>query len=112
MIQSYSFGRIVIGEKTYTSDIILLCDGIQASWRRRSGHRLSLKDLSGIAFQSYEVFIVGTGAMGLMKVDQEVEDFVKAKDIELIIEKTKQAVRKYNEISATKKTVAAFHLTC
>jgi hypothetical protein len=112
VIDSYSFGCIVIGDKTFSSDIILLHDCVHSSWRRESGHRLNLEDLSQVPFLEYDVFIVGTGAMGMMKVEEEVKDFLKSKNIELIILKTREAVRKYNEISPKKRTAAAFHLTC
>jgi len=112
MIESYSFGRITIDDKTYKSDIIILPGRIQSSWWRKTGHRLCLEDLSGVDFRDVEAFIIGTGAMGLMKVDREVRDFIAGKHIELLIEKTNEAVRAYNAISAKKKTAAALHLTC
>ena len=43
-IDSYSFGRIVINGKTYTSDVIIFPDKVDASWWRKEGHLLQLAD--------------------------------------------------------------------
>lgn len=112
LIDSYSFGRIVIDGKTYTSDLILYPDKIDDSWWRKSGHILQKEDLTDVIQYNPEVLIVGTGANGLMKVPDETKEFVESKGIELIVEETKKAYETYNELKKEKKIVAAFHLTC
>ena len=47
-----------------------------------------------------------------MKVEDEVKQQARSRGIELIIEKTEEAVRKFNELYTKKKTIGAFHLTC
>jgi hypothetical protein len=112
MIDSYSFGKITIGSKSYTSDIILFPDRIISSWWRKEGHNLCLDDLEEIPFEDYDVFIVGTGFFGAMKVNKDVKSFMEENEVELFVEKTKDAVRRYNTMSPQIKTVGAFHLTC
>jgi hypothetical protein len=101
-----------ISGQIYTSDLIILPNRIDASWWRKTGHRVCLDDLHGILQEEFEVLIVGTGYSGLMKVDEEVKHYAKSEGFELIIEKTKKAVEWFNALSPQKKTIAAFHLTC
>lgn len=112
MVDSYSFGRIVISGNTYTSDVIIFPNRINSSWWRKTGHRLYLEDLQEIFNEDFDVLIVGTGYLGLMKVEKEVMLYAESKGFDLIIEKTNTAVNKYNSLCSHKKTIAAFHLTC
>lgn len=112
MIDSYSFGRMVVDEQTYTADLIIFPGRIESSWWRKTGHRLCLQDIEEVLKEKPEVIVVGTGFTGLMKVEEEVIREVRSKGILLFIEKTKKAVQKFNETSTQKKTVGAFHLTC
>jgi hypothetical protein len=112
MVDSYSFGRITIDNQTYTSDIILFPDRVFSPWWRKKGHNLCLEDLEEIPFEDYDALIVGTGFFGAMKVDKAIQSFLKENGIQLFVEKTKEAVRKYNEMVNQRDVVGAFHLTC
>ena len=112
MIDSYSFGRMVIDGKTYTSDVILYPDKVDDSWWRKSGHLLQKEDLRDVIQYNPEILIVGTGAYGLMKILDETKQFLEAEGMELISEETKEAYKIYNELKERKKVVAAFHITC
>ena len=112
LIDSYSFGKMVIDGKTYTSDVILYPDKVDDSWWRESGHLLQKEDLRDVIQYNPEILIVGTGAYGLMKILDETKQFLEVKGIELISEETKEACKIYNELKERKKVVAAFHLTC
>lgn len=101
-----------ISGKIYTSDLIILPTRIDASWWRKTGHRVCMDDLHGILEEEFEVLVVGTGYTGLMKVDEDVIQYAKSKNFDLIVEKTKKAVELFNTLSPKKKTIAAFHLTC
>ena len=112
MIENYSFGRITINGKTYTSDIIIFPNRIQSSWWRESGHSLSLKDIEAVLTLKSEVLIIGTGSAGLMEVPSQVADEIRSRGIELIVERTADAVETYNRLCKQRFTVGAFHLTC
>ena len=112
MIESYSFGRMVVDGQTYTSDLIILPDRILPSWWRKSGHHVCLEDLTDIIPSKLEILVIGTGFFGLMKVDPDISSELKSKEIILITNKTKEAVKKFNNLSTSKKTAGAFHLTC
>jgi hypothetical protein len=112
MIESYVFGRMTISGKVYTSDLIVFPDRILSGWWRNTGHRLCLEDLKEVLVEDFEVLVVGTGFMGLMKVDQEVLQYARSHAIQLVIEKTKKAAEDFNNLFSRKKAVGAFHLTC
>jgi len=113
MINSYSFGRITINGKVYTSDIIIFPDGsIQDSWRRKEGHILATLDIINLIEANPQLIIVGTGASNLMKVKNEIPEILRTKGIQLKILPTEQAVKLYNETYQNQKTGACFHLTC
>jgi hypothetical protein len=111
-IDSYEFGLVVINGQHYTSDVIIFPDRVRDNWGRRSGHQLCLEDLAGVIAESPEVLIVGTGAMGLVKVLPGVKPSLETCGIKLIAEASEQACQTYNRLCHSRKVVAALHLTC
>ena len=112
MIESYSFGKIVIDGKQYGTDVIIFPDHVKDGWRRKDGHMLRVEDLEDVLQAKPEVLVVGTGYFGSMKVPSEVREYLASMKIQLIAENTREAYKTLNQLALTKKTVAAFHLTC
>ena len=113
MIEDYAFGRVAIGGTTYTSDVIIYPDHVDASWWRLEGHRLQPEDLADVFAAAPDVLVVGQGKPGLMRVPEATRQAVAERGIDLVVAKTPEACRRYNElVSKGKKVVAAFHLTC
>lgn len=112
MIESYRFGLIIIDGKEYSSDVIIYPDHVNSHWWRREGHRLVPEDIPEIIKQKPEILVVGTGEPGLMKVPPPTAQYIKAKGIRLIVEKTRKAWRTYNDLSKSSRVIAVFHLTC
>lgn len=110
-IDHYSFGRITIQGETYTSDVIIFHDRVFSPWWRREGHLLHIEDLSEVMKEKPEVLIIGKGYAGVMKVPQALADELKTQGIDVIVERTTDAVNVYNHLSGREK-VAALHLTC
>ena len=111
MIDSYSFGNIIVDGKSFDHDLIIL-PGRTIDWWREEGHTCALIDLEAIKEEKFDVLIIGTGHSGLMKVLPEVSDFFKKKGVKVIAKDTKSATEEYNRLSKEKKVVGAFHLTC
>lgn len=111
-IESYSFGRIKIGGREYTNDVIVFPDSVRDEWWRKEGHSLSLEDISEVMEADPDVIVVGTGAYGRMDVPQDTRKKVESQGIELIDKETEDACDIYNELKDKKKVVGAFHLTC
>ena len=112
MIDSYTFGRIVIDGESYNSDVIIYSDNVDYNWWRKESHLLQKDDLSDIINYEPEILIVGTGDPGLMQVTEETIRFLKSKGIKLIVDITENACKTYNELKKNKKVIAALHLTC
>lgn len=111
LIESYSFGNIIVGGKSYSSDVIIFPDRVEPSWRRRSGHSLSTDDLAGVIEFGPRLLIVGTGAYGAMNVPEGTLNYLRGQGIKVVVEKTANAVERYNADMGP-STVAALHLTC
>ena len=113
MINSSSFGQMVIDEIIYTSDLIIYPDGrVTDSWRRQSGHRLASIDIDGLIQSNPEIIVAGTGVNGLMKPEKELERLLHQKGITFIAEATPKAAEIYNRFLSEKQVGACFHLTC
>ena len=81
LIESYSFGRIIIDGQEYTSDLIIYPDKIDSKWWRLKGHLLQIDDLRDILEYNPDVLVIGTGAHGLMEVSEELKRLLKVKRI-------------------------------
>lgn len=111
-IEAYSFGSIVIDGRTYRSDVIIYPDRIDEGWWRAEGHLLQLSDIQDILDAEPEALVVGTGFSARMQVAPEVERELEGRGIELIAVPTGDAWNTFNEVQASRRTVAALHLTC
>ncbi|MFW6111527.1 MAG: Mth938-like domain-containing protein [Candidatus Bipolaricaulota bacterium] len=115
LIESYSFGRMVIDGEEYQNDLMIYADEIHPKWIRKSGHELVPEDLAWIVERNPDLLIVGKGSSGLMEVTDRTRAYLKENDIDLWIGKTDEAVNYFNSEmdSDNRNTVsAAFHLTC
>ena len=111
-IDSYSFGRIVINGKTYTSDVIIYPGRVHAPWWRKEGHLLQLADLAEALQAKPDMLVIGTGYAGVMRAPQETVDRIVMQGIEVKVERTSKAVEVYNDLQGIKTAIAALHLTC
>jgi hypothetical protein len=113
VLESYSFGRLVVDGTTYTKDIVIFPDGrILSPWWRKSGHRLTLEDISDLVTTRPRVIIAGTGYSGLMKPAADLEQSLQRNSIQLIVQKTGNAVRTFNQLPEKNKAGLCLHLTC
>lgn len=106
-IQHYSFGRITIDGKTYTSDVIIYPDRVNSSWWRKEGHFLQMDDLKDVVNAQPEVIIIGTGYSGVVKVSENVINKFISMKIDVHVARTTEAVDLFNKISDSKRTVAS-----
>lgn len=111
-ITHYSFGKITVDGKTYTSDVIIYPGRVDASWWRKEGHYLHSSDIREVFDAKPDVLIIGTGYSGAMVVPEETTRFVRSKGIEIRVERTEKAVELYNNLQEGKVVIAALHLTC
>jgi len=120
MIDEYKFGSIIINGETYTYDIEVRWNDEVLPWRRKESHLIDVEDVKRALEQSPDTVVLGTGEAGVAKVTEDCQKFVKERGIELIIDKTAEAVRTFNVIyqdsleeeGAQRKVIGLFHLTC
>ncbi len=113
MIESFSFGLIVINGTKYTSDLVIYPDGhVEDFWRRKSGHRLSTDDIDKLIKSDPEVIVAGSGVSGLMKPEKQLEKLLNQKGIKFILQPNQGAIEAYNNLLSKNRVGACFHLTC
>lgn len=113
LIEEYRFGRMVVGGRAYTSDLIITPSGILSPWWRREGHLLELRDLGELKDSDVEHVVVGTGYSGMMEILGEVIDYFKARGVRVYVADTRKAVELYNAlVKEGRRVLGAFHLTC
>jgi len=98
-IEDYSFGRIKIAGRTYTSDVIVFPDRVKDAWWRKEGHRLDPADLTDAVAVSPAVLVIGTGDLGVMQVPQETLAWLRALGSDVRLSRNPDAVRSFNERS-------------
>lgn len=113
VIESYSFGRMMIAGSIYTKDVIIFPDGsITSPWWRNQGHVLATGDLADLIAAGPKIIICGTGFMGVMRPSVELKAHLAANNTEFIAQRSAKAVETYNRMFAKKMIGACFHLTC
>ncbi len=112
MIDSYSFGEIVIDGRRYTRDVIIYQDRVDDGWWREEGHSLAIHDVEEALQTRPEVIVVGTGYSGMMRVPPETREQIESRGIDLVVERTREACRTYNRLIRVRRVAAALHLTC
>lgn len=112
-IEQYKYGTITIDGITYTDDVIVWPEGVDDSWWRVTGHRLSQEDLEPILSKEPEVIVIGTGSSGAMDVPTDVRTFMQQHCSKVQVERTEEACSLINELMAAgRRVVAGLHLTC
>ena len=113
MIEQYSFGNIVINGETYINDIKIIQGKVVPECWRKSGHFVDVDDIQDILKSKPDILVLGKGSPGQMKSTESLREFLKNNGIELIEEKTSEAVKTFNRLFKAGKNVSAgFHLSC
>jgi hypothetical protein len=114
MIEHYQEGSYLkINGTEYYNDLKIIDGRVKEHWWRNQGHRLQTEDLFDILAAKPEIFVIGTGYVGNMRVPDDVRSTMENKDIGVITADTAHAVEIFNRLHAEGRHVAgAFHLTC
>ena len=113
VIESYSFGSMVIDGVSYTKDVIIFPDGsILNPWWRMQGHIVTSDDLRELLAAEPEIIVCGSGAMDAMRPAAKLQEYLAVRNINFIVQKSGQAVETYNSLSGKKRVGGCFHLTC
>jgi hypothetical protein len=111
-IDSFSFGKITIQGKTYTSDVIVFPDRVLPDWKREEEHRPQISEFAEIVQAGPDVLIIGTGYAGVMSIADQIRNFLTSKGIDVRVDKTSRAMELFNSLQGKEKVIAALHITC
>ena len=113
MIESYSFGKIVVDGTTYTNDIKIIDGSVKPEWWRKRGHSVAPEDVSDLLDSGADYVVIGKGHSGNMDTPSEIRRLFEEQGMEVIAENTTQAVETFNRLHQQGKRVCAgLHLTC
>lgn len=110
-IEEYHFGSITIDGKIYNHDVEARWTNKVLPFQFQQRHTFDVEAIKRAVEQNPKIIIIGTGESGLAKVTNEAVNFVKEKGIELIIDKTEEAIKIFNTANE-QSIVGLFHLTC
>ncbi len=112
-VDVYEFGKMTIGGREYTEDLMVLPSKIIANWQRDDEHLLQLSDIKeSLDKVQPDAVVIGTGNKGGLEVDKEVKEYLDKKNIELVIENTDEAVNSFNTFDKQNiHVLGVFHLT-
>ena len=116
-IQGTEFGSITVDNKVYDHDVVIRLSGKVKKRKKKlskkeygTSHTVSLAEAEHIYREGAERLIIGTGQEGNVKLSKEADDYFKAKQCEVQLSPTPDAVKAWNQ--AEGKTIGVFHVTC
>jgi len=113
MIMEFSFGRIVVNGQTCNNDIKIVRGKLVADWWRKSGHTVEIEDVQDILDSDSTILVIGKGQPGYMRITDTLREHLEKNNIELIVEKTSDAIQTFNRLMKEGKPVSGgFHVGC
>lgn len=113
MITEFSFGKIVVNGKTYKNDIKIFNGQVIPDWWRKSGHRVTVEDMTDVLEAEPEIVVIGKGSPGLLKSTASLREYLAENHIKLIEKKTSKAIDVFNKlVQQGRKVAAGFHISC
>ena len=122
-IEHFSWGKFIIngqehgkteeGKKGKGKDICLIGEKVK-KWKEREGHTLDPSMVSRVFDKNIDTLIIGTGVNGQIDCPDKVKKAIRKNNIqELVLLKTPDACKKYNEYFRQGKKLALLaHGTC
>ncbi len=107
-----TFGKVKFKDTIFDTDIVV---DIEMNARERTvedHHLISAEEIKELLTPDVEAVVIGTGQQGIARLTKEAYDLIARKQLELHIDESPRAIKDYNEICTTKKTVAIIHVTC
>jgi hypothetical protein len=116
-IDSFNFGFIVVDDKQYAHDVVILPDGTVRERNpgkgRLGSHSISRTEIEALTKVQPDVILVGTGVSGMARLARDAEFYLTEPDLNLMLLPSPQLVRKYNQyIEDGEKVAALIHVTC
>ena len=116
-IDSFNFGFIVVDNKQYAYDVIILPDGTvkerDSSKGRLGSHSIASSEIEALTRLEPDMILIGTGVEGMARLAHDAEFYLLKPDLNLTLLPSPQIVKKYNQyIDDGEKVAALIHVTC
>jgi hypothetical protein len=116
-IDGFNFGFIVVDEKQYDHDIVILPDGTvkeRTPGKGRLGsHSITRSEIEALIHEQPDVILVGTGVQGMARLAHDAEHYLMEPDFNLTMLTSPEIVKKYNQhVEDGEKVAALIHITC
>jgi hypothetical protein len=116
-IDSFNFGFIVVDDKQYTSDVVILPDGTvkeRTPGKGRLGsHSIARSEIEALTRVQPDVILIGTGVQGIARLAHDAEFYLTEPNLNVTMLPSPQIVKKYNQYAEEGEKVAALiHVTC
>ncbi|HSW58807.1 MAG TPA: MTH938/NDUFAF3 family protein [Dehalococcoidales bacterium] len=116
-IEAFNFGFIVIDEKQYNHDVVILPDGIikdRSPGKGRLGsHSITRGEIESLVQLKPDIILVGTGVEGMARLARDAERYVFEPDCNLTLLPSAEIVKKFNQhVQDGEKVAALIHITC
>ncbi|MCD6492104.1 MAG: MTH938/NDUFAF3 family protein [Candidatus Njordarchaeia archaeon] len=120
---STKFGQIRIGEKIYNFDVIVTADlsiikrpkYLSKHKKKQYGHTpLTKEEIEYILnlTEKPEIIIIGCGQYGSLPIEEEAKELLRSLKINVIIQKTPEAIQTFSNYVKRKNILGIFHVTC
>jgi len=106
LIRAFEPGRVRVGERWFTSNIIVTADRILGDWTLESPGKVTVADLAPALAFNPELIVLGTGASA-SSPDIDLMEALAAQSVGLEIMQTASACRTYNVLVHEGRRVAA-----
>jgi hypothetical protein len=116
-IDGFNFGFIVVDDKQYDHDIIILPDGTVKERHpgkgRLGSHTITRSEIESLTRDQPEMILVGTGVQGMARLARDAEHYMIEPNINLTLMPSIEIVKKFNQhVENGEKVAALIHVTC
>ncbi len=112
-INGYRFGNISVDGNDYSDDMIIAHGSeIIVPWIRERGHLCQKKDIERYLNGQVRKIIFGRGYFLVMKIDDDLRNYLQENGIEFIETGSKKAVELFNSEEDRSSLLFCIHLTC
>lgn len=108
MIEEYKFGSFKVMGRNYLDDIKIINNKPKSYSLKDYRKGLTLEDVRDITDARPKVVVIGNGASGMLVISKDVKDYLRSLGIQLLIDRTSEAVKAVNRLIEEKKNFAAF----
>jgi hypothetical protein len=107
-----TFGKVKFKDAIYDTDIYVDTEMNARERNVEDHHEITANELENLLTPETEAVVIGTGQQGIAKLSREAYEMIARKQLELHVHESPEAIKVYNEICITRKTIAIIHVTC